>query len=119
MLKHAVDECGALQRAAADAAADEAAGSKRQPGKVALRQREVFKQDEFDVGFLFGGLREQRREIGARGVLRLWRIVFHINTEYSTNGSARTTNKETTPEGCILKKPTHVIQCVYLSDNML
>ena len=30
--------------------------------EVALRQREVFKQDEFNVGFLFGGLRKQRRE---------------------------------------------------------
>ena len=44
-----------FQRNAADAAAGKAAVSKRQPGEVALRQREVFKQDEFNVGFLFGG----------------------------------------------------------------
>ena len=72
MLKHAVDERGAFQRAAADAAADEAAGSKRQPGKVALRQREVFEEYKLDIGLLFGGLRKKRHEIGARGVLRLW-----------------------------------------------
>ena len=87
--------------------------------EVALRQREVFKQDEFNVGFLFGGLRKQRREIGARGVLQLWRVVFHINTEYSTYGNARTTNKKTTPEECMLKNPTQVNHCVHLSDSML
>ena len=93
--------------------------SKRQPGEVALRQREVFKQDEFNVGFLFGGLRKQRREIGARGVLQLWRVVFHINTEYTLYGNARTTNKKTTPEECMLKNPTQVNHCVHLSNGML
>ena len=62
---------------------------------------------------------KQRREIGARGVLQLWRVVFHINTEYSTYGNARTTNKKTTPEECMLKNPTQVNHCVHLSDSML
>ena len=106
-----------FQRNAADAAAGKAAVSKRQPGEVALRQREVFKQDEFNVGF--SASEKQRREIGARGVLQLWRVVFHINTEYSTYGNARTTNKKTTPEECMLKNPTQVNHCVHLSDSML
>ena len=96
-----------------------AAVSKRQPGEVALRQREVFKQDEFNVGFLFGGLRKQRARDRRKGeVLQLWRVVFHINTEYSTC-NARTTNKKTTPEECMLKNPTQVNHCVHLSDSML
>ena len=87
--------------------------------KSPSRQREVFKQDEFNVGFLFGGLRKQRREISARGVLQLWRVVFHINTEYMAHTATRVQQTKTTPEECMLKNPTQVNHCVHLSDSML
>ena len=41
--------------------------------------------------------------------------VSYQHPEYSTYGNARTTNKKTTPEECMLKNPTQVNHCVHLS----
>ena len=46
-------------------------------------------------------------------------LCFISTREYSTYGNARTTNKKTTPEECMLKNPTQVNHCVHLSDSML
>ena len=73
--------------------------------EVALRQREVFKQDEFNVGFLFGGLRKQRREIGAREYCSCGVLCF-ISTRSIAHTATHVQQKKTTPEECMLKNPT-------------
>ena len=103
-----------LQTQSMNAARSSAMPLMRQPVKRQFRNVSLGKSPSVSVRFSnrtnstsvsLRRLRKQRREIGARGVLQLWRVVFHINTEYSTYGNARTTNKKTTPEECMLEKP--------------
>ena len=91
----------------ADAAAGKAAVSKRQPGKSpSVSVRFSNRTNSTSVSLRRPAKTAPRDQ--RKGVLQLWRVVFHINTEYSTYGNARTANKKTTPEECMLKNPTQV-----------
>ena len=113
----AVDERGALQRNAADAAAGKAAVSKRQPGEVALRQRE-FSNRTNSTSVSSSAACENSAARSAQGYCSCGVLCF-ISTRSIAHTATRTTNKKTAPEECMLKNPTQVNHCVHLSDSML
>ena len=85
VLQRAVNQRGAIQRRAGNAAANKATVAKGQAWESAALECEVFKAGPFDIRLFFNSARKQSGDIVAEGKIRLLQFSFHNRKECNTS----------------------------------